>query len=249
MNQQNLRISVVTVCYNAVDTIEETILSVINQTNPNVEYIIIDGGSTDGTVDIIKKYADRIAYWVSEPDHGIYDAMNKGIAVATGDYINFMNAGDIFVTNETLKRVVKRMKDNLTGVYFGDVIWKKENTHFTTPMTPFFLSTKRIRPMGICHQSIFARVDLAKLFKFDYSFKIAADYNMIANIYKQGYSFFKLNMPIAIYDVEGFSSINAEQRFKEEARINGFSTKSFIVKIGILNMMLRRGIKYILRIK
>ena len=82
-------ITVVTVVFNDVQHIEETILSVVNQTYPNIEYIIIDGGSTDGTVDIIKKYEERIAYWVSEPDQGIYDAMNKGIQKATGEWINF----------------------------------------------------------------------------------------------------------------------------------------------------------------
>ena len=85
-------ITVVTICYNAVDTIEETIKSVIEQTYPNIEYIVIDGGSKDGTVDIIKKYQDKISYWVSEPDRGIYDAMNKGTMKANGRWINFMNS-------------------------------------------------------------------------------------------------------------------------------------------------------------
>ena len=87
----NSLISVITVSYNAVSTIEQTILSVINQTYSNIEYIIIDGGSTDGTIDIIRRYEDKIAYWVSEPDRGIYDAMNKGASKANGEYIAFLN--------------------------------------------------------------------------------------------------------------------------------------------------------------
>ena len=93
--KENL-ISVITVCYNAENNLERTILSVLNQTYSNIEYIIIDGGSTDGTIDLIKKYADKITYWQSETDKGIYDAMNKGIQKATGEWINFMNAGDLF---------------------------------------------------------------------------------------------------------------------------------------------------------
>lgn len=102
-------ISVVTVCYNAVATIEETILSVLNQTYPNIEYIIIDGGSTDGTVDIIKKRADRLAYWISEPDKGIYDAMNKGIIEAKGEWVYFLNAGDILAS----KTILQQMEEHI----------------------------------------------------------------------------------------------------------------------------------------
>ena len=95
----NPLISVVTVSYNAVSTIEQTIISVLNQMYSNIEYIIIDGGSTDGTVDIIKRYDDKIAYWRSEPDRGIYDAMNKGILQAKGEWIYFIGASDLLLKN------------------------------------------------------------------------------------------------------------------------------------------------------
>ena len=99
--------SIITVTYNAERWLERTILSVLSQSYPNIEYIIIDGGSTDGTVDIIKKYEERIAYWVSEPDKGIYDAMNKGIQKATGEWINFMNAGDVYAANDVLVQLMQ----------------------------------------------------------------------------------------------------------------------------------------------
>ena len=109
MKKQYPLISVITVSYNAVSTIEDTILSVINQTYTNIEYIIIDGGSADGTVGIIEKYVDRISYWVSEPDKGIYDAMNKGLKVANGDWAIFMGSDDVFFNNKVIMLVIERI--------------------------------------------------------------------------------------------------------------------------------------------
>lgn len=115
------KISVVTVCYNAVNDIEKTILSAINQTYPNIEYLIIDGGSTDGTMDIVNKYKDKIDVIVSEPDKGIYDAMNKGIDRATGEWINFMNAGDVFISNGVLVDLIASSEDGVR-ILRGNII-------------------------------------------------------------------------------------------------------------------------------
>ena len=127
MDKTQLKISVVTVCYNAVDCIEETMLSVLDQTYPNIEYIVIDGGSSDGTADVIRKYADRLAYWVSEPDKGIYDAMNKGIVAATGDYINFMNAGDRYIDSYTIEKILTYHKTE--SILYGNIIRCFSNQH------------------------------------------------------------------------------------------------------------------------
>jgi len=113
-------VSIVTVVYNRVNQLEETILSVLNQQFDKFEYIIIDGGSTDGTIDLIRKYEDRIAYWISEKDKGIYDAMNKGIDAAKGKWINFMNCGDRFMP-DALSSVFSE-DHNGADIVFGDTI-------------------------------------------------------------------------------------------------------------------------------
>ena len=100
-----LTFSIITITYNAVRLVEQTLLNVLSQSYPNIEYIVIDGGSTDGTVDIIKRYESGLAYWVSEPDKGIYDAMNKGLQKATGDYVWFINAGDSLCSSDTVQSV------------------------------------------------------------------------------------------------------------------------------------------------
>ena len=120
MKESNSKITIITVSYNAATSIEPTILSVINQTYPNIEYIVIDGGSNDGTVDIIKKYQNKISYWVSEPDKGIYDAMNKGIRMATGDWINFMNAGDTFFCDTSLNLLFIPEPESDIDIIYGD---------------------------------------------------------------------------------------------------------------------------------
>lgn len=117
--EKKLKITVITVVYNGIDYIEDTILSVINQDYSNIEYIIIDGKSDDGTMDIVEKYATKISYWVSESDNGIYDAMNKGIKVATGDWIIFMNCGDYFFSSDIITQVFSQMLIGIDVVYGG----------------------------------------------------------------------------------------------------------------------------------
>lgn len=114
------KISIVTPNYNKGEFLEYTIKSVLSQSYPNFEYIVIDGGSTDGCVDVIKEYAGKIDYWVSEPDKGCYNAMNKAIAVAEGDYCIFMNSGDYFYTSDVIECFVKEnpVEDVLCGDMF-----------------------------------------------------------------------------------------------------------------------------------
>ena len=119
--QKDIRITVVTVAFNAREALETTIRSVAGQDYPNLEYIVIDGGSADGSLEVIERHAADITRWVSEPDRGIYDAMNKGVAMATGDYCIFMNAGDTFVAPDTVNTVVAGMERG-DDVVYGDIV-------------------------------------------------------------------------------------------------------------------------------
>ena len=207
-----MKISVVTVCYNAADTIEKTMLSVLNQTYHDIEYIIIDGGSTDGTVEIIRKYADRIAYWVSEPDKGIYDAMNKGIKVATGEWINFMNAGDEFVDEGVIEKLFQNRTIDTVGVVFGDTLF----IHKSKQKIVKFGDDPHHKIMPSCHQSIFCRRNLLVSNPFDLRYKIAADYNFFFQLKQRKVEFQYIQLVVAIYDAtDGISSRNVWRTQKE----------------------------------
>src|SRR5476651_1350657 len=119
------KLSVITIVYNNVRDIERTMLSVLNQTFGNIEYIIIDGASTDGTLEVIKRYQNRIAKLISEKDEGIYDAMNKGLTIATGDYVLFMNSGDEFYATDTVEKVFASAPG--ADIYYGETEMMSDN--------------------------------------------------------------------------------------------------------------------------
>jgi glycosyltransferase involved in cell wall biosynthesis len=147
------KLSIITVCRNIKDTIQRTCESIINQTWQDFEWIVVDGGSTDGTVEILKRYKDRIDILISEPDNGIYNAMNKGIKIATGEYLNFMNGGDSFYDNGVLEKVFKN-KEYSADILYGWQYFKVENNFrkFTEQLTK-----EKLCSTGIGHQAEFIK--------------------------------------------------------------------------------------------
>lgn len=226
----NPKISVVTVVYNMVDKIENTILSVINQTYSNIEYIIIDGCSTDGTVDIIKKYADKIHYWVSEADKGVYDAMSKGISKATGKWVNFMNAGDQLYSSTVLQNIFFNNIPDTISVIYGDTVKSFPFGYYSFNINPL---SDLEKGMIFCHQSTFVRYNILQEMAFDKNFKISADYNLFYNLYKRKHEFLYIPIYISIYEVAEDSISNSSKLIKEEFIINqnkGIYYKRFIRK-------------------
>lgn len=202
------KISVITVVYNDVEHIRSTMESYFAQTWQDKEYIVIDGGSNDGTAEIIKQYADKIAYWCSEKDEGIYDAMNKGISHATGDWINFLNCGDLYADVYALENAIKVDDIENTDIIYGNSIAVDKNSK-----TYVFAGndTLQLRNRPIYrHGSSLIRTEIHRKYLFDVSkkkkFGFALDWDMIFRAYKGGCRFKKVNCYIEAYDVEGMSN-------------------------------------------
>ena len=202
---QNRKVSIVTVSYNSVACIEKTILSVLGQTYPDIEYIIIDGGSSDGTVDIIKKYSGKISYWVSEPDKGIYNAMNKGLSRATGSWINFMNAGDTFHQPDTIEQFLGNVPEG-TVVAYGQNLRILSDCSYISPRQELDLDKLAVMSI-IPHQSTFISLDYHKKHPFDESLAIAGDYKFFHTAYfKDKVRFSFIHNVVADYDGENGAS-------------------------------------------
>lgn len=239
-------VTVVTVVYNAVALIEATIKSVLGQSYSNLEYIIIDGGSTDGTIDVIRRYEDQLAYFVTEPDHGIYDAMNKGLAHAKGDWLSFMNAGDTFYDSHVIKNVFTAFAEHDYGdeykIIYGDVAMKILGQPEIIKRLDNIRQEKE--PFSLNHQSTFTRADfLREVGGYDTSYKIAADANSFYQAYQKGYKFVHVPVIISSYEtMEGVSAVNPMRMFREFSRIIGRTKTSCswwkgFVKALLLNIL------------
>lgn len=188
-----IKITIITVCYNASKTISRTIQSVLNQSYSNIEYIIIDGNSTDSSQTIIEQYKNYIAYYISEPDNGIYDGMNKGIKQATGEYILFLNSDDTLYENSTIEKFVNNITAKHDIYYGNNQIINEYGQYINKPRNIELLKRKWV----LSHQATFIRTTLLKNNLFDINYRYCADYKQISNLYLNGYSFEYIDLTIS----------------------------------------------------
>ncbi|MCU7950691.1 MAG: glycosyltransferase [gamma proteobacterium symbiont of Bathyaustriella thionipta] len=200
-------VTIITVVYNAAEELEKTIKNILSQDYKNIEHIIIDGGSTDNTVEVIKENQKKIDYWISEKDNGIYDAMNKGIELISGDWVNFMNAGDTFDNKNIVSKFVKKIKKESDICYGSRYIHQegKITLEKTGEIDDFYLRM----PFG--HQAAFIKTELMKKHKYNLSYALSADYDFFIKCYKHNSVFQNLGFPICHFTVDGLSYKN---RFK-----------------------------------
>lgn len=212
-------LSIITVVYNNVKDIERTMLSVLEQSYPNIQYIVIDGLSTDGTLEIINQYKDRIAMIVSEKDNGIYDAMNKGLALATGDYVLFMNSGDEIYSPDTVEKVFVSSPD--ADIYYGETEMYDENwvsLGRRRHRSPDRLTFKSFRyGMSVSHQAIYIRRSITS--PYDLQYALSADIDWILRSLKKAKRIVNTNRYVAKYMVGGMSKKKHRQSLVERFRI------------------------------
>ena len=229
----DIKLSIITISLNSEEDIEKAILSVADQTYQNKEHILIDGGSQDSTVDIIKKYNDHLSYWVSEPDSGIADAFNKGINKATGDYILFINSDDFLINDKSLQSICDSIQDQLDYYIFEVMSVFPDKTRKLMPNRNFGFST--YFKMGSCHQGhVISRKLFEKYGSYDNSFKIGMDYDFVLRVMSQGIESRSVDVTISCMGQAGISSrkdwAGLKQRFMDERKAQEKNCANVVLK-------------------
>jgi len=213
--------SIITITYNAAQWLERTIQSIISQTYPDIEYIIVDGGSTDGTIEIITNYKLRITKWISESDRGLYDAMNKGLKLATGDYVWFINAGDRIHSANTIQEIINRLSPFAFHLS-PDVIYGEteisDNQGNSLGMrrlkAPENLTWKSFKMgMLVSHQSFIVKREIAEL--YDLQYRYAADFDWCIRCLKKTNNILNTHLTLSYFLEAGYSSANRKASLKE----------------------------------
>lgn len=253
-SKNNLKVSIITVCLNAADSIEVAIGSVLSQTYPNIEYIIIDGDSTDQTLAIIDKYKLKITKIVSEKDKGVYDAMNKGVRLSSGEVLYFLNADDRFFDQNVIEGVVCEFdKDGRLGLLLGKVELinvpeselKKPKSHFTA-----FLNNKidLLKAGGVCHQRVFAHKRIFdEVGLFDAQYQIFADIAWVLKALKHKFIFKSVDTNVVFYNYQGLSFSRGQGFFQEKIKAVYQNTSIFEFLI-YFNWAIFRKFKILFRI-
>lgn len=214
-----MKISVITACFNAERTIEQTIKSVVQQDYPDIEYIIVDGASTDGTMDIVRRYRDRISCVISEPDSGIYDAFNKGVRAASGELIGILNADDFYSPRcfEHVARACEGSPD--ADIYYGKVVVVDEAAH-EWKVYPIGRPEGLHGDMSIAHPAVFVRKAAYDRYgTFDETFKIAGDWDLMLRMYEAGARFSPVDHALTAFRTGGVSSELSPRHIAERDRI------------------------------
>ncbi len=239
-----MKVSIITVCYNAQNTIEDTIKSVISQTYPGIEYIIIDGFSTDKTTDIINKYTQNISYFISEKDYGIYNAMNKAINKSTGDILYFLNANDYLFDENVIQDVVNHFEKTKAAIVFGDMSFIKENGEEKERRSFELVDKLFLTSENLCHQGVFYK---RKVFSscglYDENYRLFADYDLnLKVILKNKLKAHYLNRTIAKFTLEGQSNSNKLKEIQDKEKqeiLNKYFKPGHFLANKILNKAFR----------
>jgi glycosyltransferase involved in cell wall biosynthesis len=244
----NPKLSIITIVYNNVAAIERTMQSVLKQTYPNIEYLVIDGASTDGTVGIIERYKDKLSVFVSEQDRGIYDAMNKGLALATGDYVLFMNSGDEIYAPETVAEVFDSAPSG--DIYYGetemyDKNWKSLGQRRHRAPEHFDWHSFKFG-MNVGHQAIYIKRSLTS--RFDTRYKYSSDIDWIIKAAKKSSNIVNTHLYVAKYLVGGMSKKKQLESLKERFQIlshyYGFIPNlinHFFIALNLVQYFVRHG--------
>jgi glycosyltransferase involved in cell wall biosynthesis len=253
-----MKVSIITVCYNSERTIEDTLKSIAQQTYPNIEHIIIDGNSSDSTNDIVKRYADSVAIHVSESDNGLYDAMNKGIKLATGDVIGILNSDDVFASKHSLQDLMLNFDESVDGVY-SDLVYVSEND--LSKVTRLYSSkifNKNLIRFGIMlpHPTFYVRkkhYESFGLYKTDY--RVSADFELLTRFVSKNLNF-KRSDKITIKMREGgISSSGLMWRVHQNFEIvrackeNNIYTNIFMVMLKLPYKLATLITRYFVKIK